>query len=63
MKKKIKFWLMIVSCMGLVILFPIFMDIFILGNDIPSNISNSDWASFIDVMNPSFEGSDRESEL
>ena len=47
MKKKIKFWLMIVACMVLVILFPIFMDIFILGNDIPSNISNSDWASFI----------------
>lgn len=47
MKKKIKFCLMIVVCIVLVILFPILMDIFILGNDIPSNISNSDWAGFI----------------
>ena len=47
MKKRIKFCLMIVVCIVLVILFPILMDIFILGNDIPSNISNSDWAGFI----------------
>lgn len=31
----------------LIIIIPIFMDLFIIGNDVPSNIDNGDWVTFL----------------
>ena len=41
---KYKYWL---GFSIIIIILPFFMDKFIIGNNIPSNISNSDWVSFL----------------
>ena len=45
-KSKKIIWLVIIAIL-LVIIFPFIMDYFIIGNEVPSNISNSEWVSFL----------------
>lgn len=40
-------WVLIIFSMVLIIFLPIAMDWFIIGNEVHSNISNSDWVSFL----------------
>lgn len=42
-----QYWKQIIGCIVLVILCPLFMDWFIIGNNIPSNIDNNVWVGFL----------------
>lgn len=44
--KKLAVWIVVISFCLLVIGLPFFLDWFIIGNEVPSNISNSDWVGF-----------------
>lgn len=44
MKKK--FWVILVCLMAVLVIFPIVMDHWIIGNNVPSNITNESWVSF-----------------
>ena len=44
MKKK--FWVILGCLMAILVIFPILMDHWIIGNNVPSNISNESWVSF-----------------
>ena len=42
-----KHWVLIMTTVALVVLVPLCVDWLIIGNDFPSNISNSDWVGFL----------------